>query len=61
MLPKRQNYTVKEVVSLKLLRFSERTLRRMIAENKIVFNRVGSGRGTIWIPASEIKRISRMT
>jgi hypothetical protein len=61
MLPKRQNYTVKEVVTLKLLRFSERTLRRMIAENKIAVNRAGSGRGTIWIPKSEIKRISRMT
>lgn len=61
MQPNQQNFTIKEVLALKLLRFSERTLRRMIAENKIEVSRVGSGRGTIWIPKSEIQRIKSMT
>lgn len=61
MQPNQQNFTIKEVLALKLLRFSERTLRRMIAENKIAVSRVGAGRGTIWIPKSEIQRIKSMT
>jgi hypothetical protein len=57
----KRNYTIKEVMALNLFQFSERTLRRMIAEKKIAVKRVGSGRGSIWIPKTEIERVVRMS
>jgi excisionase family DNA binding protein len=49
-------YTIKR--ALTRLPCSDKTLRRMIAEGKINARRVGSGRGMLYIPASEIERLS---
>lgn len=63
MTPKRQGESGKLLTirdALPLLDKSDSTVRRMIREGIVKIKRVGSGRGMIYIPASEIERLTKL-
>jgi excisionase family DNA binding protein len=53
-------FTIKEVIEDNHFQISERTLRRMIDERKIKVKRIGSGRGMIRIPESELEKLAKL-
>jgi hypothetical protein len=53
-------WRISQIIGQGVVPISESTLRRMIAEGKIRHKRIGSGRGCLLIPDSEIRRLTEL-
>ena len=54
---KEKQWTLKELVENGPIKKSIATWRRMIREGKIIPTRIGSGRGMIYVPESQLRKL----